>query len=108
MPTRLRRRLTEPCIVRSPSHAGSTGTGCGSRTCAEAALGLRALGDHCAQRLGVADDDLRSPEIDPAEAAPIGQMLIDDLARDTEEARELGLRDPQLEVSDASRAAVQR
>src|SRR6185503_6481686 len=63
---------------------------------------------HRAQRLRIADDDLRAAELDPTEPAPIGKVLIDDLARDAEEACELGLRDAQLEMTYASRAAVQR
>src|SRR5687767_11970007 len=36
------------------------------------ALDPRALGDHRAQRVGVADDDLRAAELYPAEPSPVG------------------------------------
>ena len=71
-------------------------------------LDLRSLGNHGPQRLGVADHDLRTAELDPAEAAPVAQVLIDDLARHAEESGELSLRDAQLELTHARRAAVQR
>jgi hypothetical protein len=49
-----------------------------------------------AKRFGIRNDDARARELDPTLLAPLLQMLIDDLPRDTEEVRELGLRSRQL------------